>query len=159
MQGKWYFLILVAFFYVIILFFSPVIAIEAFSNSLQLLFKIIPALALVFFIMLLINLYVNAKTVKNYLGRSRGRWLIALASGVISMGPIYVWYPLLGDLHKKGIGYGVISTFLYARAVKPFLLPVMVAYFGLVYTVVLSVIVLFAAFLQGIIFENMERWL
>jgi len=52
---------------------------------------------------------------------------------VISMGPIYAWYPLLKELRGKGATNSFIAVFLGNRAVKPFLLPIMISYFGGMY--------------------------
>jgi hypothetical protein len=49
------------------------------------------------------------------------------------MGPIYAWYPLLKELREKGAANSLIAIFLGNRAVKPFLLPIMISYFGWVY--------------------------
>ena len=59
-------------------------------------------------------------------------------SGIISMGPIYAWYPLLKELRGKGATNSLIAVFLGNRAVKPFLLPVMISYFGWVYVLLLT---------------------
>jgi uncharacterized membrane protein YraQ (UPF0718 family) len=65
------------------------------------------------------------------------------------MGPIYAWYPLLKNLREEGAGTGPIAIFLYSRAVKPFLLPVMIAYFGWVYVVILTVLTVFGSIAIG----------
>ena len=57
---------------------------------------------------------------------------------VISMGPIYAWYPLLKELRGKGTKNSLVAVFLGNRAVKPFLLPVMISYFGGMYVVLLT---------------------
>ena len=49
-----------------------------------------------------------------------------IAAGIISTGPIYAWYPLLKDFKEKRAGGSVIAI-LYNRAVKPFLLLVMIS--------------------------------
>jgi uncharacterized membrane protein YraQ (UPF0718 family) len=54
------------------------------------------------------------------------------------MGPIYAWYPLLKELRKKGAANSLIAVFLGNRAVKPFLLPIMISYFGWVYVALLT---------------------
>jgi uncharacterized membrane protein YraQ (UPF0718 family) len=54
------------------------------------------------------------------------------------MGPIYAWYPLLKELRKEGAANSLIAVFLGNRAVKPFLLPIMMSYFGWVYVALLT---------------------
>jgi hypothetical protein len=57
----------------------------------------------VFGLLFLFNLLIDTKTVVRYLGRETGRtgYLIAVVTGIISAGPIYLWYPLLSDLKEK----------------------------------------------------------
>jgi len=62
---------------------------------------------------------------------------------------IYAWYPLLKDLKEKGAGESSIAIFLYNRAVKPFLLPVMVTYFGWLYVVTLITLTVLASVVVG----------
>jgi hypothetical protein len=56
---------------------------------------------------------------------------------------------LLKDLRDKGAGESSIAIFLYNRAVKPFLLPVMVGYFGWLYVIILTIFMVFASFAVG----------
>ena len=75
--------------------------------------------------------------------------ILSASAGIISTGPIYAWYPLLKDLREKGAGESSIAIFLYNRAVKPFLLPVMVGYFGWLYVVILTIIMVIASVIVG----------
>ncbi|MGM5482466.1 MAG: permease [Nanobdellota archaeon] len=158
---NWYFFFLVAGIYLASTLFFPSLVMEAFKVSFKLIFKVLPALLFVFIIMFITNLFVTGKRVKKYLSRKSGwkKWVVAVLGGVISMGPIYAWYPLLNDFNKKGASYGFLASFLYARSVKPFLIPVMFLYFGVSYTIVFCVVLLFAAFFQGLFFESIEKYL
>ena len=85
---------------------------------------------------------------------------MSVAAGIISTGPIYAWYPLLKDLREKGAGDSSIAIFLYNRAVKPFLLPVMVTYFGWLYVVTLIILTILASVVVGFsvsIFPSSKR--
>jgi len=101
--------------------------------------------------MLLINLFLKPAAVAKFLGKGSGVKGIALsvAAGIISTGPIYAWYPLLKDLKDKGAGESSIAIFLYNRAVKPFLVPVMVTYFGWLYVVTLIILTILASVVVG----------
>lgn len=161
MNKSWWFLIIVAFIYLIMLFLSPTVTLLSLQKSINLIWKIIPALVFVFIIMLLTNLFITQEKVKKYLAKGSGfkKWLASILGGVISMGPIYAWYPFLKDFHKKGASHGFLAAFLYARSVKPFLIPVMVVYFGLLYTALFVLVLLISAFVQGLLFERIDRWL
>ena len=74
---------------------------------------------------------------------------MSAVAGIISTGPIYAWYPLLKDLREKGAGESSIAKFLYNRAVKPFLLPVMIGYFGWLYVVILTILTVLASVVVG----------
>jgi hypothetical protein len=61
----------------------------------------------------LLNYFLQPIQVVAHFGREsyiKG-WLWALAAGVISHGPMYVWFPLLEDLRNHGILDGLIVTF------------------------------------------------
>jgi uncharacterized membrane protein YraQ (UPF0718 family) len=108
-------------------------------------------LCLVFVLMILLNLFLKPAQIAKLLGKGAGfkGVLLSAAAGIISMGPIYAWYPLLRDLKEKGAGDSPIAVFLYNRAVKPFLLPVMIAYFGWMYVAILTVLTVFGSFALG----------
>lgn len=163
-QGKdsrveWYFLASVAVTYLILYLFRPELAMDSLNASKNIFIKILPALAIIFAVMTLINYFVSKKMIKSYLGVSSGprRWLIAIVSGVLSTGPIYAWYPLLNDLREKGLDYGFIATFLYNRAVKLPLLPLLVYYFSPLFTGVLLGVMIVVSVLQGLVFVQLER--
>jgi len=130
---------------------DPHKALMALKTSGNLLLYIALPLALVFVIMLMLNLFVKPAQIARLFGKglSIKGIVLSLVAGIISMGPIYAWYPLLKNLREKGAGTGPIAIFLYSRAVKPFLLPVMIAYFGWVYVVILTVLTVFASIAIG----------
>ena len=75
--------------------------------------------------------------------------ILALVAGMISAGPIYAWYPLLKDLREQGAHEGPIAVFLYNRGVKPFLLPVMIGYFGWRYVLMLTLLMIVGSIVLG----------
>jgi len=101
--------------------------------------------------MVVFNYYLKPKTVLRYLGSNAGwkGWGIATLFGILSHGSIYMWYPLLKQLHQKGMDYGFIAVFLYNRAVKLPLIPTLILYFGLTYTIVLLVVMIIAGLIEG----------
>jgi len=116
-------------------------------------------LCLVFVLMILINLFLKPAQIVKFLGRGAGikGILLPAAAGIISTGPIYAWYPLLRDLKGKGAANSPIAIFLYNRAVKPFLLPVMIAYFGWVYVVILTVLMVLGSITVGYSLDVLTR--
>ena len=57
-------------------------------------------------------------------------------------------------MQKKGVRNGLVATFLYNRAVKIPLLPLMIFYFGMVYTIILTIIMMIVSVFQGLIVEK-----
>jgi len=155
----YYFLLLVILAYLITGFINTGAVLSSLHFSLQIGLKLVPVFILVFLLMTAFNYLLSPERLKRHMEKFSGikGLLIAVVGGIISTGPIYMWYPMLRELKRKGIGYGFIATFLYNRAVKLPLIPVMIFYFGLKYTVVLSLVMISVSVLLGFLFEKMER--
>ena len=138
-------------FYGILCAIDPNKALMALKTSGNVLLYVALPLAFVFTVMLVLNLFVNPAQIVRLFGKGANikGIVLSVVAGIISMGPIYAWYPLLKNLREEGAGTGPIAIFLYSRAVKPFLLPVMIAYFGWVYVVILTVLTVFASIAIG----------
>ena len=145
------FLIVVLAIYLVIALFNFSIIKEAFSGFLQMLIKIVPILIIVFAVMILVNLYFTRERIGKYLGAESGikGWFYAIISGILVSGPPYVLFPLLGELKKEGMKNSLSAVFLYNRNVKIPFLPVMIYYFGLSFTVVLSIYIIIFSILNG----------
>ncbi|MBW1767613.1 MAG: hypothetical protein JRJ65_11245, partial [Deltaproteobacteria bacterium] len=55
----------------------------------------------------------------------------------------------LKELQKKGVKNSLIAIFLGNRAVKPFLLPMIISYFGWTYMLILTVFTILGSFANG----------
>jgi uncharacterized membrane protein YraQ (UPF0718 family) len=137
--------------YAVLFFATPDKAGQALRSSGNVFLSMLIPLGLVFLIMLIINLFLKPAAVAKFLGKGSGikGILLSAAAGIISTGPIYAWHPLLKDLRNKGAGESSIAIFLYNRAVKPFLLPVMVGYFGWLYVAILIILTVLASVVVG----------
>jgi len=152
----WWFLLAVILGNGIVFLFSH----SAFTTSINLfvkiLLRVIPVLAIVFVLMTLTNYFITPKFIKKHLKGSKLKgWLIFIAGGILSTGPIYMWYPLLAELNKKGLSFGLISCFLYNRAIKIPWLPLAVAYFGGAYVAVLTAVMIVASIAQGLLINKL----
>jgi len=147
-----YFLISVIILYLLLYIFYPQKTQEALLASLSLLKTIIPLLILVFIFMGIVNYLITPKTISKYLGKESGikGWLIAVAFGIISHGSIYAYFPMLGELRKYGMRNALIAAFLYNRAIKIPLLPLLIYYFGATYVVVLTIYMIIASVALGL---------
>ncbi len=152
----WYFLGGVFLAYIVTLFIDSKKISSALNFFSTTIVKVIPIIFLVFVLMALTNYFVNHKTLVKYMGKKSGikGWIISIVAGIISTGPIYMWYPLLSELKKQGVRKGLISAFLYNRAIKIPLLPMIILYFGLVYTIILTVVMMLLSVVQGLIIEK-----
>ena len=151
------FLALTVVLYLFLAFASPDKSLLALEKSLKILTEILPVLTVVLMLTAALSILVPSKTIRKYLGKESGKkgWFIALAGGVLSHGSTYIWYPILQDFRLHGAKNGLIIAFFYARAIKLPWLPMMISYFGLSFTLILSLYIIIAAFLQGLIAERL----
>ncbi|MEA3463912.1 MAG: hypothetical protein U9R14_02465 [Patescibacteria group bacterium] len=158
-SDKWIFLIIIAIIYVIAVIIDLNLAKNALLEFVFLFKKIIPVFALVFVFIFLSNLFLNAEKISKFMGenaKTKG-WLISIVGGILSSGPIYMWYPLLADLKEKGMKDGFIAAFLYNRAVKIPMLPMMIYYFGLPFTAVLTFYIIMFSIINGVFVEKLIK--
>jgi uncharacterized membrane protein YraQ (UPF0718 family) len=106
--------------------------------------------------MLIINLYVGPKKIIALMGTRIGISGVFFSSlaGIISMGPIYAWYPMLKGLKEKGVPIFYLGNFLGNRAIKPFLLPVMISFFGWTYTILFNGLVWISSIIVSLILSR-----
>ncbi len=141
-----------AFFLNRSLFFS---ALDAFAS---LCFTIAPAMALVTALMWVFNEFSTKALIERWLSEKGWKsWLAATIGGILSMGPVYLWYPLIADLREKGLPASLAACFLYNRAVKLPLLPLLASYFGWVYALVLGIWMIIFSILNGLIVGRITK--
>lgn len=151
-----YFMVFMIFIYGIIFLINNELFYLSFNFFLQVIRQLFWIFVFVFVLMIFTNYFFTPQRILKYLGKKSGKksWFFAVVFGILSMGPIYMWYPLLSELKDKGMRVGLISCFLYNRAIKIPLLPLMIFYFSIKYVLVLLVIMIFASVLEGVILEK-----
>jgi uncharacterized membrane protein YraQ (UPF0718 family) len=154
--GGWIFLAVVLFIYGATGLVDYELVLKAITIFTPLLDKVLPVLALVFVLIFSVDLLLDPKRVEKYLGRSSGilGWLAAIVAGILSTGPVYAWYAVLHDLRQKGMRTALVAAMLYSRAVKLPLLPLLVHYFGLGYTIVLAFYLIGFSIIGGLLMER-----
>jgi uncharacterized membrane protein YraQ (UPF0718 family) len=157
--GGWLFLALVLVAYGATALVEPGLARAAWLDFLSMLGKIAPVLAMIYMLMFLGELLLSPQRVEGWLGRHSGLrgWLVALAVGILSSGPVYAWYALLAELRAKGMRTALLAVILDARAIKLPLLPLLAHYFGLRYMVIVSLLIAVFSILNGWMVERLER--
>jgi uncharacterized membrane protein YraQ (UPF0718 family) len=115
---------------------------------------VIPIFAFVILLTAVINYYFPKERIGKMLqNQSKTKTFgFSLLAGIISHGPVFAWFPLLKNLNDKGLHKGALVTFFYARSIKLTLLPVMIGFFGKIYSLIFIVFIAVSALLQGIIF-------
>jgi len=153
-KKSWYMLLGILSLYGLLYLFNPEPIREAFTYTLQLILSILPVLFLVLIFMFLFNL-INENKLRDLIMKSPNflKYILMALLGTFSHGPIYAWYPLMATLHKKGLSYGTIASFLYARSIKLNFMPLAAVYFGLEYIVVLSILIFIFSYVQGILVD------
>lgn len=155
----WLFLGLVLIAHAAAAMLAPDIAAQARAAFARMAASVAPLLVLVFALVFLVERFLTPERTRAWLGRGSGwrGWLLALAAGVVSTGPVYAWYALLGELRAKGMRDALVAVALYARAIKLPLLPVLAHYFGFAYMLVLSLWLAVFASINGLLTEWLAR--
>jgi len=155
---KWYFLLSVIVLYIVVFVVNKPLFIKASTTFLHIFLKLIFVLIFIFVLMVFSNYFLNPKKVAKYIGKEVGikRWMVAIVAGILSVGSIYMWYPLLKDLEEKGVEKGLIATFLYNRAIKIHLIPLMILYFSGKFILLLTILMIIASVIQGVIINKMS---
>ena len=65
-----------------------------------------------------------------------------------------MWYPLIDELRKNGMRDSLAMVFLYNRAIKIPLMPMIILYFGMPFLVVMSVLMIIFSIINGYIGEK-----
>lgn len=117
--------------------------------SVTMLRKLFLPMCFAFVIMVVFNRFLSPATVVTFLGKQAGLKGICFSTvaGVLSMGPVYAWYPLLKTLRAQGASTFNVANFICCRSIKPFLLPVMVSYWGWNFSLLFVVLSLTGALL------------
>ncbi|EGB16006.1 hypothetical protein DND132_2803 [Pseudodesulfovibrio mercurii] len=102
--------------------------------------------------MVLLNRFLSPSLASRLMGREAGPGGLVLSAlaGIVSMGPIYAWYPLFTTLKDKGASAFNIANFMCCRSVKPVLVPVLVGYFGWRFTGLFLLLTLAGALLSAV---------
>jgi len=154
----WLFLIIVVVVYILLFFIRQDLFFSSVNYFFNIFLKIIPVFVLIFVLMAISNYFVTPNFIKKYLGKKGAKkWFFVITGGILSSGPIYMWYPFLADLKNKGLSYGLIACFLYNRAIKIPLWSIAIFYFGVKYVIVLTFVMIFMSIVQGILLNKFMK--
>ncbi len=153
------FLLLAVIGYVILGIFDFALLRNVLCALTRIIARIAPVLLIVFVVMVFAHLFFEGSRIVRFLGKGSGfrGWMVAIVGGIVSSGPIYMWYPLLSDLKEKGMTVSLIAAFLYNRAIKIPLLPMMVHYFGWDFALALSIYMVLFSVVNGVIVQRLTQ--
>jgi len=142
-------------FYFSLYIINKSIFIKSVNKFWESLTMILPFLFFVFIIMVITLLLFKPDKIKKYLGKKSGikGMLLTSVAGILSVGPAYLWYPLIADLKEDGMREKLITIFIYNRAIKLQLFPLMIFYFGVKFSVIESLLIFIFSFIIGEIVE------
>ena len=149
--SNWFFLISILFLYLLTLFFNKDLFIKSILYTKNVLIEVIPILIIVFVLTFLANIWLTNKKINKLLTQKIGflQYTTAVILGILSSGPIYMWYPLLSELKEKGLKNSLIAVFLYNRAVKIPLMPMIIYYFGLPFLLITTFFMIIFSLING----------
>lgn len=153
------FLFFVIIIHIVIFLFDGENSSLSLTKSYEVLLKLLPIFVMIIFITTMINYLLKPKSIMKHFGKDSGikGWIYATLGGIISHGPMYMWYPMIKELRENGLKDGLLATFMYTRSIKIPFIPIMVDYFGVVFTVVLFIYILIGGVLQGIFIEALSK--
>ncbi|TYB30842.1 MAG: permease [Candidatus Mcinerneyibacterium aminivorans] len=154
LKNNFIFLFCVILLYIILSFVNFDKIQKSLIISKNIIFMVLPIFLIVIVFMTIINLVPN-RIIKKYLGKDSKiiSWLMAIFGGVFSHGPIYAWYSFLEEMEQKGMSKGRIATFLYSRAIKIPLLPLMISFFGITFTIIYNIWLFIFSIIQGLLID------
>lgn len=149
------FLTIMVIVYAIVFIFDSQGIENALSKAFSVLNQIWPLFVFIILLTTLINYFLKPKHLIKHLGEDSGKRgiIYALIAGIISHGPMYVWYSMLEELRKQGVKDELLIIFFYARAIKIPMIPFSIAVFGTTFTIIISLYILLLAVLQGKVFS------
>jgi len=153
------FLIFVVVLYVLLFIIDFTNSLLGFEKFLHILWGLLPIFVFIIILTTIINYFLQPKQIMKHFGEESGKkgLVYSIIGGILSHGPMYAWYGMLDDMRKQGLKDGLIATFMYARAVKLPLLPFMIDIFGIVFTVIINIYILFFAVLQGKVIDRVMK--
>jgi uncharacterized membrane protein YraQ (UPF0718 family) len=153
------FLFLVILIYLSVLIFNFTFFIISLNRFIDLAIRVLPSILGTFVLIFIFNYVLTDQRIKRYLiGKaSWKKYFLVVSLGILSAGPIYAWYPFLADLKEQGFKNGLISIFLYNRAIKLPFIPIIIYYFSLKFVILLTVLMIIFSIMNGMIINKFIR--
>jgi len=156
---EWVLLVVVILLYLITLFFNQNIFFNSLLYAKRVFIEVLPILIVMFILIFFSNLWLSSNKIKKILTKKPGFWqyFSSVVLGILSTGPIYMWYPLLAELKEKGLKNSLITIFLYNRAVKIALIPMIIYYFGVPFLLITTFLMILFSLLNGLVVQKLIK--
>ena len=156
--GGWWFLLLTVLLHLGVYLTDSALSAQSLGYFRDMLQSLLPAFGVMFLLLWLFNLLSKPQQLIRRLSRQSSvrAWFLSIAGGVLSLGPMVIWYPLLKQLRDQGMRSSLLAAFLYSRAIKIPMLPIMMHYFGVFYTGLFVSNILLFSLLNGVIMGYVE---
>jgi len=155
-SGNWIFFISSLLLTLILILVFPAYFNHFLTSFIKLFQSIVPIFLLVFAFIFIFDLIFSPQKILAIFGKKSGvlGWVFAIVLGIISSGPIYMWYPLINELKKNGMSDSLAMVFLYNRAIKIPLMPMIIFYFGLPFLIIMSIFMIIFSIINGYVGEK-----
>jgi uncharacterized membrane protein YraQ (UPF0718 family) len=149
------FFLFVLIIYLVVLFVDLDNFVLAVKKAFNLFFSVLDVFFIVFCFMVLMGLFVKQKTMVKFFKSSKKflNWIFVIGLGILSTGPIYMWYPLIEKFKKSGMKIRYQACLLYNRSVKIPLMYYFVLIFGFRVFLVMIVLQVVFSVINGFIVE------
>ena len=109
------FLFFVGLFFVGLFIFDNSNAMISLIKFIDIFSLLLPIFAFIVILTALINYFLKPKQIMKHFGEDSGKTGIfySLIGGILSHGPMYAWYGMLGDMRKHGLKDGLIVMFWF----------------------------------------------
>jgi len=153
--GMGIFLGLVIILYLITLIINPNKFILSLNNSIKLFLSLTWIFIMIFLLMIIIDLFINKNKINKFFNKKNNlfSWFFIIIAGIISTGPIYMWYPIIGELKEKGMPIKYQVAFLYNRSIKIPLIYPMIEIFSSKVVITLLIVMIIFSIINGYIVE------
>ncbi len=143
--------------YIILFALYPEKTFSALKLGAELFLKLLPMFFCVVFFSSFLALFLSPKTIQKYLGKQSGIKGVVYGAimGTFVVGPLWVLFPLFGQLLKKGARISVVGAMIGAFAIKTSWIPYAASFLGWKFITITVLLTLGYAVIEGILMEKL----
>jgi uncharacterized membrane protein YraQ (UPF0718 family) len=145
--------------YLFLFIFNFNFFITSLNKFVDLSIKILPSILGAFVLIFIFNYALSDEKIKKYLigDINWKKYILSVGLGILSSGPIYVWFPFLSDLKQRGFKNSLITIFLYNRAIKLQFIPLLIYYFSLQFVMLITTLMIIFSIINGLLMDKIIK--